>query len=580
MRIKIKIICLLICIVILPANAPAQVGGKIALVMKALSNPFFLKMEAGARKYAKAHDISLEVFGMEKETEIERQIGIVDSLISNHYAAIIIAPADSKKLIPICKKALERGITVINIDNPFHKETLKRHEISIPFVGSDNAAGAVMVGNYIKRKLKGNGSAVIIEGIRGVENAELRKKGFIDGLTSGSKIRILAAETANWHRYEAFSLISELLKKYPKTDAVLCANDQMALGVLQSLDIFGLAGQVWLGGYDNIEEVRNEMRKGYIHATVEQHPELMGKLGVELAVRSLSGEKIPDHTATPLDLITYESFDKKIAFSVPDIKNPFFDALVHAAENAANLFGIQLLLADAENSDAKQVVDIQNFVQENADLIVITPTNTDAVVPAMEIANAAGVKIITADRKTSREDIVVSHIASDNVAGGRMAAEFIAKQLNGSGKILAIEGIPGTSAACDRCAGFDEVIAKYPNLKITDRVVGLFDRDKAREFTKQLLKKGCSFDAVFAHNDQMILGATEAFEVSEIKKLPITVGFDAIPEALEAVKQKRLTATIAQNPEKMGWLVIQNAVKIFRGEELPKLTFVELTIEN
>jgi ABC-type sugar transport system substrate-binding protein len=577
---RIRIICLLICLVLVPANAPAQAGGKVALVMKALSNPFFLKMEAGARKYANAHDIPLEVFGMEKETEIERQIGIVDSLISNRYAAIIIAPADSKKLVPICKKAADRGITVINIDNPFHRETLNRHGISISFVGSDNKAGADMVGNYIKRKLEAKGSAIIIEGIRGVENAELRKKGFIEGLTSGSKIRILAMESANWHRYEAFSAISELLKKYKKTDAVLCANDQMALGVLQSLDIFGLAGQVWVSGYDNVEEVRNEMRKGYIHATVEQHPELMGQLGVELAVRALSGEKIPDHTATPLDLITYESFDKKIAFSVPDIKNPFFDALVHAAGEAANLFGIRLLIADAENSDAKQVVDIQNFVQENADLIVITPTNTDAVVPAMEIANAAGIKIVTADRKTSREDIVLSHIASDNVAGGRMAGEFIAKQLNGAGKILAIEGIPGTSAACDRCAGFDEVIAKHPNLKITHREVALFDRDKAREFTKQLLKKGCSFDAIFAHNDSMILGAIEAFESSEIEMLPITVGFDAIPQALESIRQKKLTATVAQNPEKMGRLIIQNAVKIFRGEELPKVTLVELKIEN
>ena len=105
---------------------------------------------------------------------------MVEDLISRDYRAIVIAPADSKKLIPVCKKAMEKGITVINIDNPFHKETLKANQITIPFVGSDNRTGASMVAEYIRRKLNGKGRAIIIEGIRGIENAELRKNGFVE----------------------------------------------------------------------------------------------------------------------------------------------------------------------------------------------------------------------------------------------------------------------------------------------------------------------------------------------------------------------------------------------------------------
>lgn len=515
---------------------------------------------------------------MERETEVERQISIVDNLISSGYGAIVIAPADSKKLVPVCKKAMDKGIVLVNIDNPFHKETLKAHKITIPFVGSDNRAGASMVGNYIRQKLGNKGRVIVIEGIRGVENAELRKKGFTETLTSGSQIEILASETANWHKDEAFSLMTNLLQKYPKVDAVCCANDNMALGVIQSLDMFGLTGSVWVGAYDNIEEARHGMRNSRMHATIEQHPELMGQFGVELAVRALAGEKLPDYTPTPLDLITFESFDKKVALSISHHKNPFFASLEQGVQKAADLFGVRLLLADAGNDDAKQLIDIQKFIEKKADIIIINPTNVEAVSPAIEIAEAAGIKVITVDRKSLREDLVISHIASDNVAGGRMAGEFIANQLNGKGNILELEGIPGTSAAHERGMGFNETIAKSPGIKIAAREIAYFDREKAREAVTRLLKKGDSFDAIFAHNDEMILGAIEAFESSAVPLPPVTVGFDAIPPALEAVKQKRLTATVAQKPEKMGELAVQNAARIFRGEDLPKVTLVDLEL--
>ena len=237
---------------------------------------------------------------------------------------IVIAPADSKKLVPICKKAMEKNIIVINIDNPLHPETMKQLGVSIPFVGSDNRIGAGMVGQYIKDKLAGQGQIIVIEGIRGVENAELRKKGFIETVTQDSSIQIVSSESANWHTDKALSVTTEMLKKNKAVDAIFCANDQMALGALQAIDIMGLSGTVLLAGYDNIESARDEMRNGRIQATIEQHPELMGEYGVELAWKALNGQKIPSYKSTPLDLITYESFDKIIALSVSNLKNSFF----------------------------------------------------------------------------------------------------------------------------------------------------------------------------------------------------------------------------------------------------------------
>ncbi len=571
---------ILVCFTILVSPHLASAGneGTVALVMKALSNPFFLNMQAGAKEYADKHHIPLEVFGIERETEVERQISIVESLISRGYGAIVIAPADSKKLIPVCKKATEKGIVVVNIDNPFHETTLQEYQVSIPFVGSDNRAGAALVGDYIKHKLANTGNAIIIEGIRGVENAELRKRGFIEALTSDSQIEVVASESANWHTDEAFSVVTTLLQKHEAVDAVLCANDNMALGVIQALDMLGLTDQVWVGAYDNIDEARAEMRHKRMHATIEQHPELMGEYGVALAADALAGGDIPDYTPTPLDLITYESFDKTIGLSISNIANPFFASLQRGAQKAADLFGIRLLVTDAADDEATQLVDLQSFIQEPVDLILLNPTHAETVSPAIEIAHATGIQVITVDRKSSQSDIVLAHVASDNIAGGRMAGEFIAQHVQGSGTLLEIEGIPGTSAAHDRGRGFNEIIETYPDIEIVAREVADFDRTKAREITQRLLEQGFACDAVFAHNDEMILGVLEAYEAAHIPKPSVLVGFDAIPEAVEAVQQKRLTATIAQKPEDMGWQAVQAAVLALRGEKLPPMVRVDLKL--
>ncbi len=352
----------------------------------------------------------------------------------------------------------------------------------------------------------------------------------------------------------------------------------MALGAIQALDMVGLAGKVWVGAYDNLEEARQEMRNQRMHATIEQHPEMMGAYGVMLAAQALAGQKLPDYTPTPLDLITYEGFDKKIGLSISNAANPFFASLQQGAEQAAELFGVQLSVADAGDDDVKQLLDLQTFIQTPVDVIVLNPTNAETVVPALEMAESSGIKVMTVDRKASRDDLVISHVASDNVAGGRMAGEFIAAQLQGKGAILELEGIPGTSAAHDRGLGFNDVVKTYPDLKVAAREVGFFDKEKARAATARLLAEGQTFAAVFAHNDQMILGAIEAFDAVKSAQRPVFVGFDAIPEALDAVAQQKLNATVAQRPEKMGWEAVAAAVKLLRGEPLTKDLPVDLEL--
>jgi ribose transport system substrate-binding protein len=193
------------------------------------------------------------------------------------------------------------------------------------------------------------------------------------------------------------------------------------------------------------------------------------------------------------------------------------------------------------------------------------------------MANRENIPVITVDRKSSAGKILC-HIESDNIEGGRMAARILAKYLKGEGRVIEIEGIPGTSAAHERGMGFNEELRKYPAIRVVSREVANFDRKEAQEIMRHLLQNGTQFDAVFAHNDNMILGAIEAFEELEIQMPRVLIGFDAIREAVQAVKQGRLTATIAQKPETMGRLSIEIVTGYFRGEELPAIIPVELSL--
>ena len=159
-----------------------------------------------------------------------------------------------------------------------------------------------------------------------------------------------------------------------------------------------------------------------------------------------------------------------------------------------------------------------------------------------------------------------------------MAARILANFLKGEGRVIEIEGIPGTSAAHERGMGFNEELRKYPAIRVVSREVANFDRKEAQEIMRHLLQNGTQFDAVFAHNDNMILGAIEALDELKIKMPRVLIGFDAIREAVQAVKQGRLTATIAQKPETMGRLSIEIATYYFRGEELPAIIPVELSL--
>lgn len=266
-----------------------------------------------------------------------------------------------------------------------------------------------------------------------------------------------------------------------------------------------------------------------------------------------------------------------IGFAVSTLDNPFFVDLKDGAEAKAAELGVTLRVVDAQDDPARQLAGIEDLIARGVDLILVNPTDSSAVVPAILAANRAGIPIITVDRGAEGGE-VVAHIASDNVLGGRMAGEFIAELLGGKGKVVELEGIPGTSAARERGQGFNEVIATYPDIQVAARQEAGFDRARGLTVMENILQAQPEIDALFCHNDEMALGAIIAIQAAGRADKIKVVGFDATDDAVQAVKEGRMLATIAQQPRLMGELGVEYAIKVLSGETVDKFIPVPLEL--
>ena len=285
--------------------APASEKPRIALVMKSLANEFFLTMENGARAHQTQHTEQYELIaqGIKDELDVNRQIQLIEQMIAQRVDALIVAPADSKALVAVCKKAQDAGIVVINIDNRLDENILKEKGIRIPFVGPDNRKGAKAVGAHIAAGLQAGDAVAIIEGAPNAYNAVQRKLGFEDAAQEASLV-IATSQPANWEMAQANQVASAMITEHPELKAILCANDSMALGAVAALKSAGKLDTVLVGGFDNISAVRDLLAKGEIAATADQHADQLAVFGIEYALAVMRGDQAPADKETPVDLIT------------------------------------------------------------------------------------------------------------------------------------------------------------------------------------------------------------------------------------------------------------------------------------
>ena len=262
-----------------------------------------------------------------------------------------------------------------------------------------------------------------------------------------------------------------------------------------------------------------------------------------------------------------------IGFSVSTLNNPFFVTLTEGARKAATENNVELVVVDAGDDAAKQTSDIEDLVSRNVGVLIVNPVDSDAVAPAVKSAMSQGIKVIAVDRGVNGVD-VDCQIASDNVAGARMATEYLMELVGEGAKVAELQGVPGASATIDRGAGFHQVADQ--SLQVAASQIANFNRAEGMTVMENILQSDGTIKGVFAHNDEMALGAVEAVAASG-KDIKI-VGFDATDDAQKAVKDGKMAATVAQKPDKMGETAIGTAVKIMAGETVEKSIPVEVEL--
>ncbi len=281
---------------------------EVALVMKSLANEFFKTMAEGAEAFEKQNteEFSLIVNGIKNETDLAQQVALVEQMIARGVDAIVIAPADSKALISVLKRAQSKGIVVINIDNQLDAEVLRKNEITIPFVGPDNREGARLVGDKLAESLTPGARVAILEGVPTAFNAQQRRAGFEDAMKAAGA-EVVSIQSAQWETEKASTVTAALLTSHPDLSAILASNDSMALGAAAAVKAIGRDKEVQIVGFDNISAVQTMILEGRIVATADQHGDQLAVYGIESALSILSGEGEPTDRKTPVNLVTRES---------------------------------------------------------------------------------------------------------------------------------------------------------------------------------------------------------------------------------------------------------------------------------
>ncbi|MEW1641614.1 substrate-binding domain-containing protein [Streptomyces sp. NPDC091219] len=256
----------------------------------------------------------------------------------------------------------------------------------------------------------------------------------------------------------------------------------------------------------------------------------------------------------------------KLGLSLSTLNNPFFVQIRSGAQAEAKRLGLDLTVTDAQNDASQQANQLQNFTSSNYGAIIVNPVDSDAASNSVKAADKAKIPVVAVDRGVNKA-AVDTLVASDNIAGGELAAKTVAEKLGGTGRIVILQGQAGTSAARERAEGFAKGLKAYPGIKVLAQQPADFDRTKGLDVMSNLLQAHPDVQGVIAANDEMALGAIKALG-SKAGKSVAVVGFDGTPDGLTAVKQGTLYASVAQQPSQLGKIAVDNALRAAQGKKV------------
>ena len=282
---------------------PALGKLRIALVPKGLSHQFWLTVKAGAETAAKEFGAEIDWQGPAKETQLDKQISIMEDMISSEVDAIVMAACDENALVGVVQKAMDAGIPVVTIDSGI------KSDIAVSFVATDNVAGGKTAARELARLVGNEGEVGLIPFVPGAATSELRERGFVEGLAEFPNVKLAQKLYCMSDVAKGMSVTEEMMTSNPNLKGIFAANEPGAIGAAQALKVAGKAGQIKLVAFDASNEEIQALKDGAVQALIVQNPYQMGYQGVKMAIDHLQSRPVKKRVDTGVTVVTMDNFN-------------------------------------------------------------------------------------------------------------------------------------------------------------------------------------------------------------------------------------------------------------------------------
>jgi ABC-type sugar transport system substrate-binding protein len=562
----------------------------IGVSMANITEPWRINMREEIKAEAAGFD-NLRVVFTDAADSSNRQIQDVRNLLDSGIDLLIISPTDAEALTPVIAKAND-SIPVILLDR-----SVIGYDYRL-FIGPDNQIVGKLAGQYIVELLGGRGGKVLeIRGRSGSPPAVDRSLGFREAISHARDISNVDTITADWLRDKAEDEVTAWFATHGKVDVVFAQNDAMAYGAYRAAEKLGRKGIRFIG-IDGLPDPRGgiEMVKQGILSATFKCP-TGGKEAVIYAMDILRHEEgIPKKMFLRTSLVTKETIARETEAPAPPVPQTVPDhkwvlgfaqvgkesewriADTESIKTAASQAGIELIFRDGEQKQENQIKAIQEFISKKVDIIAFSANVESGWLPVLLEAKAAGIPVFIIDRPVDVKDesLWVTLMGSDFLEEGRRAARWLVKYMNTDRpvNIVELQGTIGSAPAIDRKIGFEEVLKEHPNYSIIYSESGDFFRNIGEQVMRKILKeakaKGQRIDVLFAHNDDMAIGAIKAIEEVGLRpgKDIVIVSVDAIRDAFKAMIAGKLNCTVECSPL-LGKQLMKAIKDYFAGKVLP-----------
>lgn len=569
-----------------PVSSDDQVKFVIGVSQANLIEPWRVIMNEEIKEEALKYK-DIRIIFTDAVQNSKKQIGDVEELLQQGIDLLIISPNDSSELTPIVAQAYKK-IPVIVLDR-----AVEGYDYTL-YIGPDNKSIGKEAGKYIADLLGTSGGNVVeIQGPTGLPSLRERSAGFREVIGKCSNISIIDTVIADWQRDKAEDEMEKMLNRYPKIDVVFAHSDYMALGAYKAAKRKGINTIKFVGidGFSGTNGGLQLVEQGILQGTFTCLTG--GREAIQYALDILNHEKgIPkkiisrSNKITLYNILEYtktahdpkkDNRNRKIVlgFSQLGAESDWRKANSQSIKAAARDAEIDLIFLEGDQRQETQIRAIRSFITQGVDVIAFSPVVESGWNEVLEEAKAAGIPVILSDRGIKGDDnsLYYTFIGSDFIEEGRRAARWLVerRQIRQRINIVELEGTADSAPAIDRKKGFAEIIANYPEFNMIHSVAGDFTEAGGREMMKSALAVyGKDIHVVYAHNDDMALGAIEAIEEYGLRpgKDILLVSVDATEAAFKAMLAGKLNCTVECTPL-LGPQLMQAVKSLMAGRQLP-----------